>query len=180
MKCHRIFSLIILQFFMIGCVALPAQPGDTNAQATACVTQTMEIQATSATAESGNDSVGSNRGTALSGQTGKVESGAGLGTPSPGQIATSQVMEEQSNRDGPPLDQPLGEITPDTQPAGPGLPQPGNSLTPTPTATVSASPTPEEQLMHEESQQPYPGETPSATPCPWFARETTAANPFFS
>lgn len=148
MKYYRIFSIILLQSVMIGCVALPEQPGDTNAQATACPTQT-------ATAESGK---------APSGQIGKVDTNAG--TPSPEQIATSQALEEQSNRTGPQVDSPLGEITPETQPEGPGVSQPATSFTPSPPTNISVSSTPEEQATHEESQQPYPGETPSATPCP--------------
>jgi hypothetical protein len=148
MKYYRIFGIILLQSVMIGCAALPAQTGDSNAQATACPTQT-------GTPESGK---------APSGQTGKGDTGAG--TPSPEQIATSQALEEQSNRNGPLVDSPLEGITPDTQPEGPGVAQPRTNLTPAPTTDVSALSTPEEQATHEESQQPYPGETPSATPCP--------------
>ena len=147
MKYYRILNVILLPSVMIACAALPAQTGDSNAQATACPTQT-------GTPESGK---------APSGQTGKGDTGAG--TPSPEQIATSQALEEQSNRNGPLVDSSQG-ITPDTQPEGPGVAQPQTNLTPAPTTDVSALSTPEEQATHEESQQPYPGETPSATPCP--------------
>lgn len=153
MKHFLILSVMTMQLLLVSCAGISTPPGNSPPD---CPPITPEMFPT---ADSGNVSIWPTGAVAPSGQVGNIEPGAGEGTPSPEQIATSQAMEEQSYREGPSLDQPSEEITPDTQPAGPGISQPGSG-----TSTVSATPT----QIHEESQQPYPlDENSNPTLCPY-------------
>src|SRR5438046_2459143 len=102
MKSSTILMILLLQALLIGCtVTMPAPSRKVDpATATPCPTKPAENQ-TVPGKQSGESTMQSSSGNTSAGQTGKIGPGAGVETPSPEQIATSQAMLDQSNRSGP-------------------------------------------------------------------------------
>lgn len=158
MKIRTVLVLTIWEIILLGC-AVPVvassstQPSPISTivvepvKGTPCLTKTSEREFT-VTEQSTPVLAPSGTGIAPPGQKGTLGTAASLDSPSPEQIATSQAMTDQSNRNGP------GVLTP-----GPSLPQMATS---TPTEIATPQPVNTPQL----SDQPSPNETVVSQLCP--------------